>query len=72
CHIFNLSLESNVCPHTWREAKVKSLPKNAWTLQMRISLEPLSSFLISKGRYRQAETTNQSNKTPANKHFLST
>ena len=28
CYIFNLSLDSNMCPQIWKEAKVIPLPKN--------------------------------------------
>jgi hypothetical protein len=45
-HIFNLSLEENVCPQAWREDKVIPLPKSgnaAFTADLRAFCQLLSN-----------------------------
>ena len=53
CHIFNLSLASNIFPQIWKEAKVIPLPKQTkaaftGTNSRPISLSPVLSKLLEK------------------------
>ena len=58
CYIFNLSLESNMCPQIWKEAKVIPLPKNTCVAftgfnSQPISLLPVISKMLEKCVFNQ-------------------
>lgn len=60
CHIFNLSLNSNIFPECWKEAKVIPLPKNTCAAftgsnSRPISLLPILSKLLEKVVFNQIQ-----------------